>query len=425
MKINQDILGLKPSATLQINEKVKSLRNAGQTIYHFGFGQSPFLIHNEIVEALQSHAQNNHYLPVDGLEQLRANIAKFLQNHQDVEVDKELIFVGPGSKELLYQSILIFDAHFIIPKGSWVSYIPQIKSKGGTYTILETELSTDFKLTPNVLETFLEGSSATQHVMILNSPNNPTGSVYSEEEYKGLAMVCRKFEVIILSDEIYSQVNFHHPFSPSISKYYPEKTIVFGGLSKVFSAGGYRLGFMALPKEFQELGKVYRSLFSETFSCVASPVQYAGITAYQYSESIQDYVSEAANILSGIAEFVYDSLTQKGVACTRSKGAFYMMIGFDAFADQIHKLGIQTSEELALYLLETYQVALLPGSDFGFEDAEFFFRLAFVDFNGESVLKAYQKSGKIDVEFIQRECPSMYLGTQQLIKFVEDLTPNI
>jgi len=421
MKINQDILGLKPSATLQINEKVKSLRKEGHNIYHFGFGQSPFLIHTEIVQALQNHAQNNHYLPVDGLEQLRESIAQFLKNHQDIEVSKELIFIGPGSKELLYQSILIFDAHFIIPKGSWVSYIPQIKSKGGSYSILETSLKSDFKLTPKVLETFLENSSEAQHVLILNSPNNPTGAVYSEEEYQELAQVCRKFGIIVLSDEIYSQVNFQYAYSPSISKYYPEKTIVFGGLSKVFSAGGYRLGFMALPKAFDELANVYRSLFSETFSCVASPVQYAGIAAYQYSESIQHYVVKTSEILSGIAAFVYDSLTEKGVQCTRAQGAFYMMIGFGAFEDQIHKLGIETSQELALHLLENYQVALLPGSDFGFEDSEFYFRLAFVDFHGEHVMKAYQTIQEIDVAFIQNECPSMYYGVEQLIEFVRAL----
>ena len=420
MKINQDILGLKPSATLQINEKVKSLRKEGKTIYHFGFGQSPFSIHPEIVEALQNNARNNHYLPVDGLEALRANVAEFLKNHQGIEADKDQIFIGPGSKELLYQSILIFDAHFILAKGSWVSYVPQIKSKGGKYSILNTKLEDLYKFSAPVLEAFVDKSPEQQHVLIVNSPNNPTGAVYTDEECKELAKVCRKHGIIVLSDEIYSQVNFDGSHSPSISTYYPEGTIVFGGLSKVFSAGGYRLGFMVLPKEFNHLSQVYRSLFSETFSCVSSPVQYAAVTAYEYSESIQNYVSEASEILSGISSFVYDSLTQNNIQCTNPRGAFYMMVGFDAFADEIHKLGIQTSQELALYLLENYQVALLPGSDFGFEDSEFFFRLAFVDFDGASVFKAFQKTGKIDVEFIQKECPSMYLGVLQLIKFVRD-----
>ena len=421
MKINQHLLKLKPSATLQVNEKVKSLRKEGKTIYHFGFGQSPFPIYHEIVQGLKDHAQNNHYLAVDGLEDLREQIAEFLQKHQQVNTTKESIFIGPGSKELLYQSILIFEGHFLIPKGSWVSYIPQIKSKGGSYSILETALENDFKLTPSILKEYLLKNHNEQSILILNSPSNPTGAVYSSDEYKALAEVCREFKVIVLSDEIYSQINFQHDFSPSISKYYPERTIVFGGLSKVFSAGGYRLGFMALPVEFQHLSQVYRSLFSETFSCVASPVQYAAVKAYEYSASMKTYVADSAKILLAVSSFIYDSLTQYKVNCTKAEGAFYMMIGFDQFSEKIHRLGINTSQELAMYLLENYQVALLPGSDFGFDETEFYFRLAFVDFQGEKVLKAFQKEGSIDHSFIQKECASIYKGTQRLIDFIDEL----
>ena len=248
MKINKNISELKPSATLLINEKVKALREKGKKITHFGFGQSPFPIHNSIVDELKNHADNNHYLPVNGLNELRHQVSNFLSKHQGIQSASEFIFIGPGSKELLYQSVLIFEGHFIIPKGSWVSYIPQIKSKGGTYSILETTLEDNFKLTADCLETYLSDSEQQQHVLILNSPNNPTGAIYSDAEYENLAKVCRKYKVIVFSDEIYSQINFNDDFSPSISKFYPEGTLVFGGLSKVFSAGGYRLGFMSLQK---------------------------------------------------------------------------------------------------------------------------------------------------------------------------------
>lgn len=421
MKINKDIFSLKPSATLEINEKVKALRKEGEIVNHFGFGQSPFPIHNDIVEALKDHATNNHYLPVDGLEDLRVQISDFLVKNQGIDVDKEQVFIGPGSKELLYQSILIFEGHFLIPKGSWVSYIPQIKSKGGTYSILETSIDNDFKLTAESLEKFVEHNEQEQYILILNSPNNPTGAIYTEEEYKKLAEVCKKHEIIVLSDEIYSQINFDDKHACSISSYYPEKTIVFGGLSKVFSAGGYRLGYMVLPKELASLTKVYRSLFSETFSCVASPVQYAAIKAYEYSESIQRYVAEASVVLSGVSSFIYEQLTAYTITCTNPRGAFYMMIGFDQLQDQINALGIHTSKELAIHLLEKYQVALLPASDFGFEENELFFRLAFVDFNGESAMKAYREKGVVNIDFLKQECPNMYKGVYQLIKFVNSL----
>ena len=164
---------------------------------------------------------------------------------------------------------------------------------------------------------------------------------------------------------------------------------------------------------------MYRSLFSETFSCVASPVQFAAVKAYEYSDELKHYVADSATILSGVSSFIYENLVTHKISATNPQGAFYMMVGFDQFKNQINSKGIYTSEELAIYLLENYQVALLPGSDFGFQDSEFFFRLAFVDFDGKNVMKAFK--GKIDNDFIKKECPNMFTGTHQLIQFAKDL----
>jgi aspartate aminotransferase len=420
--INQNILSLKQSATLLINEKVKELRAKGQEVSHFGFGQSPFPIHSSIVAALRENAENNHYLPVAGLEELREEIVLFLEKHQNIKTTKESVFIGPGSKELLYQSILIFDAEFLIPKGSWVSYIPQIQSKGGTYHILETSLENDFKLTPENLAIFFENEAPKkQTVLILNSPNNPTGAVYTKEEYKALATACRKYNVVVFSDEIYSQINFSEGYSPSISAYYPEKTIVFGGLSKVFSAGGYRLGYMVLPNEMQDLQNVYKSLFSETFSCVSSPIQFAAIKAFEYNTDVQKYVATAAVILKNISAFIFKELSAIKIECTKSEGAFYMLIGFNLYKSAILKLGISSSFELANYVLENYNFAMLPGVDFGFEKEELFFRIAFVDFNGENVMKSYAPHKNIDSKFIKENAPNVFLGVEKIKTFIADL----
>ena len=321
----------------------------------------------------------------------------------------------------MYQSVLILEGHFIIPKGSWVSYIPQIKSKGGTYSVLETTLEDNFKLTANCLEVYLSESSHKEHILVLNSPNNPTGAIYSDAEYESLAAVCRKYKVIVFSDEIYSQINFSNTHSPSISKYYSERTIVFGGLSKVFSAGGYRLGFMSLPKELNKLSVVYSSLFSETFSCVSSPVQYAALKAYEYSKELQDYVATSAAILNGISSYIYNELSKCAIQCTTPQGSFYMMIGFENFKTFLKPLKLDSSTKLSHHLLDNYGVALLPGSDFGFKSNELFFRMAFVDFNGEKVMKAFEKVKDIDELFIKENCISIYKGVQQLIKFTKEI----
>ena len=420
--INKNIASLKQSSTLLINEKVKALRTKGDQISHFGFGQSPFPIHHSIINALQEHAHNNHYLPVAGLEALREQIAFFLGSFQNIKTQKESIFIGPGSKELLYQSILIFEGTFLIPKGSWVSYIPQIAAKGGKYHLIATDLKNDFKITAANLDVFFKNKvPKKQYILILNSPNNPTGAVYSAEEYKALAIACRKYNLIVFSDEIYSQINFSAQFSASISTFYPEKTIVFGGLSKVFSAGGYRLGFMRLPGDFEVYEDVYKALFSETFSCVSSPVQFAAQKAYEFEQDLQNQVRDLSFILKRVSEYIYKEFTDISIECTKSQGAFYMVIGFNNFKSQISKRGIHTSIDLATHVLEKYKVAMLPGVDFGFEKEELFFRIAFVDFDGEKVMKMYQKSQEVSLDFLKQYTPNIMEGVEKIKTFIADL----
>jgi len=419
IQVNKNIQELKPSATLAINQKVIALRKSGEDIYHFGFGQSPFPIHHSIVDALKEHATNNKYLPSFGLGALRQQICRFLEKHQDIKSDPDYIYIGPGSKELLYQTILILEGTFLIPKGSWVSYLPQIKSKNGKFKILDTLLENNFKLTPKVLERYCKKHPNKQKSLILNSPNNPTGAVYSEKELNDLAKVCKQYKIIVLSDEIYSQLNFSGNYSPSISKYYPEKTIVFGGLSKVFSAGGYRLGFMSLPKDLHFLSDTFRSLFSETFSAVASPIQYAAIEAFKMPTDLQKYIKDCTTLLKEISSYVYSELSSINIECTEPQGAFYTMVGFNNYKTAINSLGIYTSEDLSIYLLEHYKVALLPATDFYFDESELFFRLAFVDFDGGKVLKAYRTSNIIDKDFIKEHFYNVFKGLKQIKQFTK------
>jgi aspartate aminotransferase len=189
----------------------------------------------------------------------------------------------------------------------------------------------------------------------------------------------------------------------------------------VFSAGGYRLGYMMLPNEMQDLQNVYKSLFSETFSCVSSPIQFAAIKAFEYNTDLQNYVATTAAILKNISAFIFKELSEAEVECTKSEGAFYMLIGFNLHKAAILKLGISNSFELANYVLENDKVAMLPGVDFGFEKTELFFRIAFVDFNGESVMKVYTSHKKNDSNFIKEYAPNVFLGVEKIKSFIADL----
>ncbi len=415
MKINPNIQELKPSATLAINEKVKLLRSQEESVVHFGFGQSPFPIHPEIVNALKEEAANNNYLPSLGLLELRESIAGYLNKWYDLEYNADTIFIGPGSKELLYQTILILEGTFLIPQGSWVSYLPQIKAKGGEFAILPTEATSNYKLSADTLASYCNANPEGQKTIILNSPNNPTGAVYADYELEKLAEVCREYGVIVFSDEIYSRITFESAAAPSIASYYPERTFIFSGMSKIFSAGGYRCGFMAIPQDFSHLKATFQSLFSETFSAVASPVQYAGLAAFKGSEALDIYIERNAQILGLIGAYVYDELSQAGIQCTKPEGAFYIMVDFSPLHRKLESLGMHTSEALANYFLDHFGVALLPGSDFYFPADTPIFRLAYVDFIGADWPREPASSERIDS--IQRYSPKIIEGVAKLVAF--------
>jgi len=421
--INRKATQLKPSATLKINQKIIKLREEGRIIYHFGFGQSPFPVPSPIVEELKNNAASNKYLPTAGLPQLKNQIAKFLRKHQNIGATESSIFIGPGSKELLYQTILLIDGTYLIPKGSWVSYVPQITLNDKEFAVLDTYFEDCYKLRPDILETYLKTSTSETHVLILNSPNNPTGAVYTEAELEALARVCRSNNVLVLSDEIYSQLTFRSSAAPSISTHYPENTIVYGGLSKVFAAGGYRCGFMHVPPNLEALYEPFRSLFSETFSAVSAPIQYASVTAFAYGDQVCIQVEDSKKILETIGHFVEQSLVDAGLQCTHPEGGFYMLVDFEPFRKKLETLDLDDSVSLANYILEDWNVALLPGTDFYFSSEAYIFRLAYVDFDGKKALMAYQKNEKmvLDINFIKTFAPNVFMGVHKLKEFVNSL----
>ncbi len=318
--------------------------------------------------------------------------------------------------------LLVINGTYLIPKASWVSYLPQVKANNKEAVILDTFFKDNYKVTAKTLTEYCNKNKSTKKILILNSPNNPSGAVYSSEELEQLATVCRKYHIIVLSDEIYSQITYHVKTATSISNYYPENTIVYGGLSEVFSAGGYRLGYMVLPENFNEFGIIFQSLFSETFSSVSASVQYAALTAYNYKRPIKKHVEASVKILNFIGDYVFQNLTKAGVTCTQPQGGFYVLIGFDTFKEKLHKKQLKTSIELANYLLDEYKIALLPGIDFYFNPEEFIFRLAYVDFNGRKALKKVLKNDvSLDTKFMERYAPNVIHGIQKIIEFVKTL----
>ncbi len=418
VKINPLVTAVKKSGTLRINEQVKALRTAGKQVYHFGFGQSPFPVHPRIIQALSEHTPYGHYLSTGGLMMLREALSDFLKRYQGISFPPERLFIGPGSKILLQQIIYLLEARFLIPQGSWVSYIPQILIRGGHYEIIPTRLSDQYKVRPEVLDAIAKKYVDDQLVLILNSPNNPTGAVYSSEELKAVARVAERYGMIILSDEIYTQLDFNNDFSPSMAPIYPDGTIVFGGLSKLFSAGGYRLGFVGIPQRLSQLISPLLALISETYSAVSTPIQYGAVVAYQDYEQIKHSIDQQKAVLKHAFSVVARELKEAGVRLTSSQGGFYCVVDFEPYRNVLRKNGILNAIDLTQILLDQYDVALLPGQDFAFERNTLTCRLAFVDFDGAAVLRRWDKHPDALEAVFDQTAPQIRKGAQSIAEFL-------
>ena len=245
-KVKKKILKLKESSTLVINEKSKELISKGKKVYQFGFGQSPFPVPEKIVQALKKNAHRKEYLPIQGLTELRDNISKYLLKRTGNDYPKENILITPGSKEAMLLIHIAFNGEIIIPAPGWVSYEPQAEIGSNRVHWLETTRENNWFPTGKELEKKLKSVRKNKNlILILNSPNNPSGAVC--ENLKELAKIAKKYKIMVLSDEIYTDLTFTGEYN-SISKFYPELTFITGGLSKWCGAGGWRLGFLAVPK---------------------------------------------------------------------------------------------------------------------------------------------------------------------------------
>ncbi len=383
-KLQTHLESLERSATLALNECSAEMADAGQTIYRFGFGQSPFPVPEIIVSALQENAYRKDYLPVEGLFELRKSIADFHQNTDQVDINAEGVLVAPGSKELMFTLQLALEGSTLIPAPCWVSYAPQGHIVKRQTHYINTSFKNYWRLLPEQLESAVENIDG-PHLLILNYPGNPDGGTYTIDELNALANVCRKNEVLVLSDEIYGRLH-HKGEHVSMARYYPEGTIVSSGLSKWCGAGGWRLGHFAFPKELYWLKNAMASIASETYSCVASPIQHAAVVAYQDNETVDDYLFHCRRILKAVGQYCSETLYNANVNVNIPLGAFYLFPDFSNFAEKLRVCNINDSAAFCERLLNETGVALLPGNEFGRPSNEFNARLAYVNFNGGEAL---------------------------------------
>ena len=398
---------LKPSSTLAINETSKQLEQQGKKIFKFGFGQSPFKVPEDVVDELKNNAYQNKYLSMQGLPELREAIAKFVSLKKNYAYKAENILIGPGTKELMFLLHILFDGEVLLPTPSWVSYEPQAILGRNKVHWIETTREKNWFPTAKDIEKVISKNKEKNYLLFLNSPNNPSGQIC--ENLKEISELVKKNNILVLSDEIYSELSFQDNFK-SISNFCPEQTIISNGLSKWCGAGGWRLGHFVIPNELTKLKNSLKVLASETFSAVSAPIQYAAIAAYKNDHSL--YLNNSREILKLVGEYVYDNLKSNKVLINKPQGGFYIM---PEFLDKKFK----NSEEMCANLLNDTGVAILPGSDFGFSKDRLIARLSFTDFDGENFMDNLSKQKKLDYSLINKFAPKIVEGTKRLKAWVE------
>ena len=400
---------LKPSSTLLINETSRRLEKQGKKIFKFGFGQSPFKVPEDVVKELKDNAHQNKYLPMQGLSELRNAVAKYTSKKKNYDYKSENVIIGPGSKELMFLLHVIFDGEIILPAPSWVSYAPQAVLGRNKIQILQTKRENNwFPTALEIEETILKDKSK-NYLLFLNSPNNPSGQICDNLEE--IASIAKKHNLIILSDEIYSELTFKDNFQ-SISSFCPEKTIISTGLSKWCGAGGWRLGYFLVPDSLFEIKNMINVLASETFSAVSAPIQYAAIKAYENDHS--NYINKSKNILYAVGNYVYENLKSNKILINKPQGGFYLMPEF------LNKK-FNSSSEMCDNILNDTGVALLPGSDFGFDQTKMLARLSFTDFDGQEFMNKIEYNQKINKDHIAKFAPKIIEGVNKLKKWSESM----
>ena len=304
---------------------------------------------------------------------------------------------------------VIFDGEIILPAPSWVSYAPQAILGRNKVKILQTKRENNWFPSGKEIEEIILRDKNKNYLLFINSPNNPSGQVCKNLDE--IADVAKKYNLIILSDEIYSDLSFEDNYK-SISSFCPEKTIVSSGLSKWCGAGGWRLGYFIIPDSLKEIKNMINVLASETFSAVSAPIQYAAIKAYENDHS--DYINKSRNILKAVGNYVYENLRSNKVLINSPQGGFYLMPEF------LNKK-FNSSSEMCDNILKDTGVALLPGSDFGFEKSRMLARLSFTDFDGQKFMDQIKVGQIIDDNTINEFAPKIIEGVDKLKKWSESI----
>lgn len=360
---------ISPSLTLAISAKAKSMKAAGENVISFGVGEPDFNTPDYIIAAAEEALEKGFtkYTPSSGMPDLKHAIVAKLERDNGLSYDPSQIIVSNGAKHSIFNAcfaLVDVGDEVVIPAPYWLTYPEIVKVCDGVPVIVKASKKTGFKITPQQLEAAITPKTK---LFIFNSPCNPTGAVYTEEEVRALAAVCERAGIYAISDEIYEKLVYGTAKTFSLaaaSDYMMEHTITVNGLSKTYAMTGWRIGYLAAPKE---IAKAIDSFQSHATSNPNSIAQYAAVRALNSPEAaVQEMVDRFARrrlcMIERISEF-------KGAYCIIPDGAFYAMLYVkDFYGKKFDRRLITDSTSFADALLDAAKVAVVPGAAFGADE---------------------------------------------------------
>jgi len=362
---------LKPSPTLAINAKAKSMQAQGIHVISFGAGEPDFDTPENIKQAAKKALDEGFtkYTPVGGIDELKDAIIKKFQRDSGLSYKRSEILVSCGGKHSFYNlAQAIFDQgdEVIIPAPYWVSYPPMVALANATPVIVETTEKNDFKITPEELKKAITPKTK---ALIINSPSNPTGSAYTKKELEKIAEIGISKNSFVISDEIYEKIvydGFQFTSIASLNDEIKKRTIIVHGVAKTYAMTGWRIGYTAGS---EEIISAMNNIQSQSTSNPTSIAQKASVEALA---GLQDEVGKMVSAFGQRRNYIVDRLNKiPGVSCYKPVGAFYVFPNFSSYYGKSYQgKKIENSTHLAGYFLDVARVAVVPGVEFGADPFE-------------------------------------------------------
>lgn len=364
MQISKRIKSLSRSQTVEITNLARQLRQDGIDVISLSVGEPDFTTPKEVIDyaSLMAEQGKTKYVATDGLPELKQRIQEKMKRDNGLDYELNEIFVGAGAKQVLYNlfmALLDPGDEVVVPDPYWVSYTEQVKLAEGVPVIAHTTADTAYKLTPEILD---EVVTEKTKILVLNSPNNPTGSVYTLEELQALADYLDDKDIMVIADEIYEVLVYdgEHISLASISETMKKNTIVINGVSKSHAMTGWRVGYACGDSE---VISAITKLQSQLVSSVSTPAQYAAVRAYDMDHT---FLEEYNQLFKKRRDNAYQKMVELPyVTCIKPEGAFYL---FPYFKETAEKCGFNTVDDFVKAILSEKHVALVPGSAFGYPD---------------------------------------------------------